>query len=340
MRNAPKNLFSDNGGNPPKPKNNPFASVSFASSSQPETMKKPVFSFMPTTTKTTSSSSSSTTMTEVQSSSFLQNISSLIQKNPFVNLTNVCNEFMTNAEASHPPSSTTTTTTTTNKTNESTKTSLTFGFNSSTSSKADSESNPTKFKFSGFGSSSTSNDNNNNNLEKGTIHQETSTLKPKPFTSFNFLSSSTTTASSNNPTTTSSKNNNEEEDDSKKDDPAEVIRETNDKEDVTYETRAKYLKMGADKKWKAYSTGALRLYKNKTSNTSRLVLRNEIGKVTLNIAIYKGMQFTKNLKPKKNLGFVGFVAIADEKVGMEKFNLLVKLEEVDKLLDSLGKLTT
>lgn len=295
-----------------------------------------MFSFMPNTNKSSSSTTTTGTMAELHLP-FFQQIKLLIQENPFVNLTNVCNEFMTNTEKYRPSSSSgaITGTTTINNKSEATKTSLTFGFTSSTttsSSKTDSESGQTKFKFSGFGSSSTSN-NDNNNIEKDKEDKEPSTMKPKPFTSFNFSSSPSNTKA------TQKKEIQEDESSNAKDDPAEIIPETNDKEDVTYETRAKYLKMGPDKKWKSYCTGNLRLYKNKTSNTSRLVLRNEIGKVQLNIGIYKGMQFTKNLKPKKNLGFVGFVAIADEKVGMEKFNLLVKLEEVDKLLNSLEKLT-
>jgi len=48
------------------------------------------------------------------------------------------------------------------------------------------------------------------------------------------------------------------------------------------------------------------------------------------------MMFTKSVQKTK--GYVGFAAVADEKAGLEKFQLMVKLENVDPLFDSLKEL--
>ena len=96
--------------------------------------------------------------------------------------------------------------------------------------------------------------------------------------------------------------------------------------------RAKKLKY-ENSHWKKYGTGVLRLYRHKVTKKQKLVLRNEIGKIQLNLAIGKGMAFTKEVKNGKKgvAAYVRFMAVEDPKKGVENFMLQVKPEDVDKL---------
>jgi len=117
--------------------------------------------------------------------------------------------------------------------------------------------------------------------------------------------------------------------------PTEVSREENTEEDCVYEIRAKYAKL-VDKEWKAYSAGVLRLYRHKTKGSRRLVIRNEVGKVQLNLTVQPGMKFTK--KESKTTGRVFFSSVQDEQVGVEPFALIVKSSYLSELHEKLEQL--
>lgn len=72
-----------------------------------------------------------------------------------------------------------------------------------------------------------------------------------------------------------------------------------------------------------------------------MVLRNEIGKVQLNLAVGKGMPFEKVLKKssKGTAAYVSFAAVEDEAKGMESFMLQVKPEMLDKIHATLQGMT-
>mmetsp|Transcript_18323 Transcript_18323/g.40740 ORF Transcript_18323/g.40740 Transcript_18323/m.40740 type:complete len:556 (+) Transcript_18323:192-1859(+) len=124
-----------------------------------------------------------------------------------------------------------------------------------------------------------------------------------------------------------------------KDDPAEIGREENNDEDILLEVKAKYLKL-VEGKWKAYATGNLRLYRNKTDKSKcKMVMRDSMGKVLLNLGVSKGMMFTKN-PPKKGKGSVAFVAVQDQEKGAEKFMLMTKADNHDALHSKLVELST
>lgn len=118
-----------------------------------------------------------------------------------------------------------------------------------------------------------------------------------------------------------------------KDKPEKAAEEQNTEEDCLYQVRSKYYKLISGQ-WKDFSSGPLRVYQHKTHPTKkRMVLRNDTGKVQLNVSITKGMRFEKVIQKTK--GFVRFIAIQDENVGVEKFMLAVKVQNVDQLHQTL-----
>ncbi|KAL7472444.1 hypothetical protein ACHAXS_012776 [Conticribra weissflogii] len=118
-----------------------------------------------------------------------------------------------------------------------------------------------------------------------------------------------------------------------------IEQEENKDEDVLMELRAKHLKC-VDGKWKKFGAGVLRLYRHKETSKHRMVLRNEIGKVQLNLAVSKGMPLEKHLKKgsKGTAAYVSFAAVEKEDAGMERFMLQVKPEELDKLHCALSEM--
>ena len=117
-----------------------------------------------------------------------------------------------------------------------------------------------------------------------------------------------------------------------------IEHEENTEETVLHEVRAKHLKTenGA---WKKYGTGVLRVYKHNQTMKHRMVIRNEIGKVQFNVAIYDGMKFDKVIKDTKKgkSTYVSFSAVEDSDKGLESFMIQVKAESLDKLYDALVK---
>ena len=117
-----------------------------------------------------------------------------------------------------------------------------------------------------------------------------------------------------------------------------IEQEENTEETVLHEVRAKHVKMenGA---WKKYGTGVLRVYKHNQTMKHRMVIRNEIGKVQFNVAIYDGMKFDKVIKDTKKgkSTYVSFSAVEDSEKGLESFMIQVKAEYLDKLFDALIK---
>ena len=66
-------------------------------------------------------------------------------------------------------------------------------------------------------------------------------------------------------------------------------------------------------------------------------MRNtQVGKVVLNVAITKGMSFTKRVNEQK--GYISFIAIENESIGIEKFLLVVQkgnLEDLHKAFEGM-----
>lgn len=83
-----------------------------------------------------------------------------------------------------------------------------------------------------------------------------------------------------------------------KEDPSKLQRAQGEElEEILHEVRAKLFRFKKDENtWSDMGIGVLRLMEHKTNNASRLILRNDMGKVLLNVALYAGMNVsaTKN----------------------------------------------
>ena len=78
-----------------------------------------------------------------------------------------------------------------------------------------------------------------------------------------------------------------------KEDPTQLGKEENTEEDLLLEIRTKYYRFKKGDGWKDRGVGILKCMKHKTSGACRIVMRNSIGKVGLNVAVGKGMEFEK-----------------------------------------------
>jgi hypothetical protein len=116
----------------------------------------------------------------------------------------------------------------------------------------------------------------------------------------------------------------------------EVGHEENKDEETLYEVRARLVKMigGA---WNKSCTGPCRLYRNTLTEKKRMVLRNDVGKVMLNVAVSKGMPFKKisQRTRKGEVWHVSFMAVEDESEGAKQIMLNVKKEDIDKFHEKL-----
>lgn len=355
-----KNLFGKNESTPtikvPSAKSNPFANIAFAAPSgnidknnTQQTVGKPVFSFMPNKTSSQSNTSNSPSKNSLDFSAqrgdekppsrglkdanlkffeiFLRETEQKCSKD----LSYICHNYSKSVrdqpvslarknknKAPFVPQ--VSTLPTQNKKNTENNNPFSFGTTPTKNNISDiSTKNPEAFSGFSFGA---------------TTKKDENTAK-KPLTSFNFGTTKAVSPSVHKSQSLGVSDNCSkiDKDDEEAKTSVEILREKNEKEEVVFEARSKYLKM-TDKKWKAYSSGVLRLYKSKVSDSSKkIVLRNDSGRVQLNLGIYKGMTFTKAVQKTK--GYVGFAAVADEKAGLEKFQLMVKLEDLDPLFESL-----
>ncbi|CAB1099373.1 unnamed protein product [Ectocarpus sp. CCAP 1310/34] len=116
-----------------------------------------------------------------------------------------------------------------------------------------------------------------------------------------------------------------EEDGMPKEDPSKLERAPGEEnEEVVGTFRAKLFRFKMeDKTWGDMGVGMLRLMKHTTNDSRRLVLRNDMGKVLLNAAVYKGMSVTK----AKNM--IKFAANVGD--GLTSFMVKVTADEIDDL---------
>lgn len=129
-----------------------------------------------------------------------------------------------------------------------------------------------------------------------------------------------------------------------------ICKEVNTEEDVVFETKTTpwrtQLRCDDDAEqqtfrdgWIKSAPGSLKLYRHKTTGKTRLVQRNRIGTVKLNLPVGEGMKdlekVTKQLKKHgrkaKEVAYVRFIAQADEEAGLEMFLLKVKPEKLEML---------
>ncbi|CAM9860571.1 unnamed protein product [Discosporangium mesarthrocarpum] len=126
-----------------------------------------------------------------------------------------------------------------------------------------------------------------------------------------------------------------EEDAMPKEKPAAMARADGEEdEEVTLEVRAKLYRFSKEERtWADLGVGKLRLMRNKSTDNRRIVLRNDMGKVVLNVATYQGMNVTLSEKGK-SVTFIGNT----EQSGPTSFMLRVKSEDLSQLHDRMVEL--
>ncbi len=91
-----------------------------------------------------------------------------------------------------------------------------------------------------------------------------------------------------------------------------------------------------EKRWADKGTHPLQLLRNKDSNSARLLMRNQIGKVVLNAALYKGLSVKAHESKGKKTGVLLSLPIDS---GMTQFLLKVNSEKVDLFISKLEEAT-
>jgi hypothetical protein len=108
----------------------------------------------------------------------------------------------------------------------------------------------------------------------------------------------------------------------------------NPDEDVRFEVeKAKIFEFKKDeKRWADKGVHPLKVLTNKCTTASRILVRNEIGKIVLNSAIYKGMAVKGHEVKGKQVGVILPLQVGET---MSQFLLKVKPENVDGLKRAL-----
>ena len=173
----------------------------------------------------------------------------------------------------------------------------------------------------------------------------TAVSEPKTFTGFSFSAPNANATQDTMvapPPVAAGNFQDDEEDGQLLDEPEEVLTATNDEDDELgcFEP-VKFTRF--DKSKNAYTSwisGVLRLYRTKATQKCKLVVRTkQVGKVMLNIEIYKDMVFKKEDVPKKNnIKQVVFMAMKDPEVGLEKFTIRIAATEVDAFVRKLEEM--
>ncbi len=158
-------------------------------------------------------------------------------------------------------------------------------------------------------------------------------LAPAPSFSFGAQPATTSTGGGSN---NASANNEDDPTFNPDDGKLEVGQEENKDEETLYEVRARLIKL-IDGTWNKSCTGPCRLYRNTLTDKKRMVLRNDVGKVMLNVSVGKGMPFKKvSQKTKKGeVWHVSFIAVEEEGEGAKQIMLNVKKEDIDKFHEKL-----
>jgi len=114
--------------------------------------------------------------------------------------------------------------------------------------------------------------------------------------------------------------------------PEELTKVVDEDLEDLYECKAKYRKwITADKEWKTYSAGNLRISKSKSRNTYQLVIRDlNVGNVKFNVQVSKDLPVKEPTK-SKGKGCLFFSAVQNEGEDLQQFMLMTKEEDIDGL---------
>jgi len=113
--------------------------------------------------------------------------------------------------------------------------------------------------------------------------------------------------------------------------PEVVLKNDEDTDEVLHEVACKLFRFDKDgNEWKESGKGTLRITKDIETKKRRILIRNVMGKVTLNSPFYKGMKFEKMGK-----NGIRFTAVAGANSELKTVMTRLKVEDVDSTLKSL-----
>ena len=149
-----------------------------------------------------------------------------------------------------------------------------------------------------------------------------SSLMSNPFSSFGAAPAPLTQASSG-----ANENDGEEGGDDEAEpilEPEKVERNPDDKDEVLHEVACKLFRFAKEtNEWKDVGKGSLKVTRDPDTKKTRMLVRNAMGKVSLNVAFYKGMSFTKT--GAAGIRFAAVYGNEDNKLQ----SLLMKLKPAD-----------
>ena len=126
--------------------------------------------------------------------------------------------------------------------------------------------------------------------------------------------------------------------------PGLVSGDVDENEELLFTCRAKYLRLvskegGDGKEWKSFSSGPLKLFRNKETGKCKILMRDEaVGQVRLNASVQKGTKIMKGEVTKKGIGTVTFATVLEADVGPENLMLKTKKEFHDQLFSTLEEM--
>jgi hypothetical protein len=114
--------------------------------------------------------------------------------------------------------------------------------------------------------------------------------------------------------------------------PEKILRNEADKSEIMYEVKCKLFRFNkTDKEWKDAGGGNMRIIKDAESNKQQLLVRNDMGKITLNCNFYKGMKFDRLGK-----NGIKFLAVVDESNELKMIMIKVNIEQLENAISKLN----
>lgn len=111
------------------------------------------------------------------------------------------------------------------------------------------------------------------------------------------------------------------------------MRNEMDRDEILLDLRCKLSRFSkADNEWKDVGKGSLRITKDPDNGKQRILVRNELGKPTLNCNLIAGMKFERK---KNGIYFVAPLVDNAGKVDFTKVLIKLNSEEIDPALSKL-----
>lgn len=115
--------------------------------------------------------------------------------------------------------------------------------------------------------------------------------------------------------------------------PETIYKNENDTDEILYETNCKAYRFDTgEKEWKESGKGTLRITQEPGIDKKKILVRNTIGKITINSYIFKGMNF-------RQVGKTGlqFIAVTDASGDPQSFLVKVKASEIQATVEKFKK---